>query len=97
MCTCTHHMCVCVCNLSLSLDLYLYLYRSIYLCIERYIYIYIYMYRDICITASDIVRRHPPRSTSRASRHGGFYFVYNPCVTETLDMRDEGETVGSLP
>ena len=26
----------------------------------------------------------------------GFYFLYNPGVAETLDMHDEGETLGFL-
>ena len=28
---------------------------------------------------------------------GGFYFVYLPGIAETLNMWDEGETLGSLP
>ena len=29
--------------------------------------------------------------------HGGFYFVHNPGVAETPDMRDAGEISGLLP
>lgn len=35
--------------------------------------------------------------TCQSRQHGGFHFVYNLGVAETLEMRDEGATFGLFP
>ena len=58
-------------------------------------YIYVYVEREISIYICMYIYIY--REREREKIREGFYFVDNPGVAETLDMRDEGETVGLLP